>query len=42
MWSYRRILLDGDLEEAQGYMKGLVLDLGGGRKWGNFKQSDAY
>lgn len=39
-WSYRRKLLDGDLEEAKGYMKGIVLDVGGGRKRGNFKKPD--
>lgn len=37
---YRRIMLDKDLEEAKKYMKGLVLDLGGGRKRGNFKIYD--
>jgi SAM-dependent methyltransferase len=36
MFSYRRILLDKDLEEAKGYMKGIVLDVGGGRKRGLF------
>ena len=42
MWSYRRVLLDGNLEEAKSYMKGVVLDLGGGRKRGSFKEpSDA-
>jgi len=42
MWSYRRILLDRDLEESKGYMKGITLDVGGGRKRGNFKEpSDA-
>ncbi len=39
--SYRRMMLDKDLEEAKKYMKGLVLDLGGGRKRGNFKETDA-
>lgn len=38
MRSYRRILLDRDLEESKSYMKGVVLDLGGGRKRGNFKE----
>ena len=38
MWSYRRILLDEDLEKAKKYMKGIVLDIGGGRKRGNFKE----
>jgi len=42
MRSYRRILLDRDLEESKSYMKGVVLDLGGGRRRGNFKEpSDA-
>lgn len=36
--SYRRILLDKDLEEAKGYMKGITLDIGGGRKRGSFKE----
>lgn len=40
-WSYRRMMLDKDLEESKRYMKGLVLDLGGGRKRGNFKETDA-
>jgi hypothetical protein len=31
-WSYRRIILDMDLDEAKKYMKGEILDLGGGRK----------
>ncbi len=38
--SYRRILLDKDLEEAREYMKGVTLDIGGGRKRGNFKRPD--
>lgn len=38
MWSYRRILLDRDLEESKGYMRGITLDIGGGRKRGNFKE----
>ena len=37
-WSYRRMLLDKDLEEAKEYMKGIVLDIGGGRKRGEFKE----
>jgi len=41
MRSYRRILLDRDLEESKSYMKGVVLDLGGGRKRGSFRQPDA-
>ncbi|MFC1994503.1 class I SAM-dependent methyltransferase [Chloroflexota bacterium] len=42
MRSYRRILLDRDLEESKCYMKGTILDIGGGRKRGNFKEpSDA-
>lgn len=36
MPSYRRILLDKDLEEARGYMRGTILDVGGGRKRGKF------
>jgi SAM-dependent methyltransferase len=40
MVSYRRILLDKDLEKAKKYMKGVVLDIGGGRKKGNFKEPD--
>lgn len=38
--SYRRILLDKDLEEAKTYMKGITLDVGGGRKRGYFKEPD--
>ena len=38
MRSYRRILLDRDLEEAKGYMKGITLDVGGGRERGDFKK----
>jgi SAM-dependent methyltransferase len=38
MASYRRILLDEDLEKSKKYMKGIVLDVGGGRKRGNFKK----
>ena len=38
MPSYRRIILDRDLEEAKGYMKGITLDVGGGRKRGSFKE----
>lgn len=42
MRSYRRILLDTALEESKGYMKGITLDIGGGRKRGNFREpSDA-
>lgn len=41
MWSYRRILLDRDLEESKRYMKGVTLDVGGGRKRGNFKVPSA-
>lgn len=37
MHSYRRILLDADLEESRQYMKGITLDIGGGRKRGEFK-----
>jgi len=40
MSSYRRILLDEDLEKAKKYMKGIVLDIGGGRKRGTFKEPD--
>ena len=40
MRSYRRILLDADLEESRQYMKGIVLDIGGGRKRGEFKVPD--
>ena len=36
--SYRRIILDEDLENAKNYMKGLVLDVGGGRKRGFFER----
>ena len=36
-WSYRRILLDRDLEKSKRYMKGVTLDVGGGRKRGSFK-----
>ena len=36
-WSYRRILLDRDLEESKRYMNGVTLDVGGGRKRGSFK-----
>ncbi len=38
MRTYRRILLDQDLEETKTYMKGITLDLGGGRKRGNFRE----
>lgn len=37
MRSYRRIQLDKDLEEAREYMKGVTLDVGGGRERGTFK-----
>ena len=37
-WSYRRKLLDKDLEEAKEYMKGMVLDIGGGQKRGTFEK----
>jgi len=36
--SYRRIILDEDLENAKNYMKGLILDVGGGRKRGFFER----
>lgn len=39
-WSYRRVLLDKDLEDAKRYMNGLVLDAGGGQMRGAFKRSD--
>lgn len=35
--SYRRIILDEDLEKAKKYMRGLILDVGGGHKRGFFK-----
>jgi SAM-dependent methyltransferase len=38
MRSYRRILLDRDLEESKRYIKGITLDVGGGRKRGDFKE----
>jgi len=38
MRSYWRMILDEDLENAKNYMKGLVLDVGGGRKRGFFKR----
>ena len=38
--SYRRVLLDNDLERAKKYMKGKVLDLGGGRKRGEFEEAE--
>jgi len=38
--SYRRKLLDEDLERAKKYMKGKVLDLGGGRRRGEFKEPE--
>ena len=37
MLSYRRTRLDKDLEEAREYMKGVTLDVGGGRERGTFK-----
>ena len=37
-WSYRRKLLDMHLKEARGYMRGFVLDVGGGRKRGIFEE----
>ena len=40
MWSYRRILLDKELEGAIEYMVGIVLDIGGGRKRGRFKRPE--
>ncbi|MFC1967384.1 methyltransferase domain-containing protein [Chloroflexota bacterium] len=40
MWSYRRILLDKDLAAAKHYMKGTVLDVGGGRKRGDFREPE--
>ncbi len=40
MRSYRRIQLDKDLEEARGYMKGITLDVGGGRERGTYKLSE--
>lgn len=39
-WSYRRMILDSDLEKSKKYMKGIVLDVGGGRKRGKFKKPD--
>jgi len=36
--SYRRMILDEDLERAKKYMKSKVLDLGGGRRRGYFKE----
>lgn len=41
MPTYRRILLDRELEEAKKYMKGLVLDIGGGRRRGSFTEPEA-
>lgn len=35
--SYRRKLLDEDLDRSKKYLKGKVLDLGGGRRRGKFK-----
>lgn len=39
-WSYRRKLLDLDLKGARGKMRGIVLDVGGGRKRGVFEEPD--
>ena len=39
-WSYRRKLLDMDLEKARGEMKGIILDVGGGRKRGVFEEPE--
>ena len=39
--SYRRILLDRDLDHVKKCMKGTVLDIGGGRKRGWFKRPDS-
>lgn len=39
-WSYRRNILDTDLEDAEQYMRGFILDVGGGRKRGQFKIPD--
>lgn len=36
--SYRRMILDEDLERSKTYMKSKVLDLGGGRRRGEFKE----
>lgn len=38
--SYRRMLLDSDLERTKKYMKSKVLDLGGGRRRGDFKEPE--
>jgi len=38
--SYRRMILDSDLKRLEKYMKGKVLDLGGGRKRGDFKEAE--
>jgi len=38
--SYRRMILDSDLERTKKYMKSKVLDLGGGRKRGEFKKPE--
>lgn len=40
MRSYRRIQLDKDLEEAREYMKGITLDVGGGRQRGSFQMPE--
>jgi SAM-dependent methyltransferase len=41
MPTYRRMLLDRELEEARKYMKGVVLDIGGGRRRGSFTEPEA-
>jgi SAM-dependent methyltransferase len=41
MPTYRRMLLDRELEEARRYMKGVVLDIGGGRRRGSFTAPEA-
>lgn len=38
MASYRRQILDKDLEKSKQYMKGIVLDIGGGRRRGSFEK----
>ena len=39
--SYRRQLLDKDLEASRQYIKGIVLDIGGGTERGNFKHHNS-
>lgn len=39
--SYRRMILDSDLERTKRYMKSKVLDLGGGRRRGYFKEPNS-